>query len=547
MPATDLRFPDSSLHADRSDHLTWKPLRFLTLYRLLLAGLIVALFFTLPALTSLGGQAPWLFGSVAALYFLFALGAGFAARHRRPAFAVQVFVQTLVDIVAILLLMHASGGVDSGLGILLVLAVAGGALLLPGRMAYFFAATASIGLLLELGYRALGGQAIDSGDLTRTGLLGFGLFATAILASFLARRIRETEALAEQRGVDLANLARLNEHVIQRLQSGILVVDDRDRIRLINDTAWIMLGLPADHPAERLAEVSPRLAEQLAAWRADPARPAEPFQPNHGETSLRAHFTPLGRVRGAATLIFLEDAALLEQQAQQLKLAALGRLTASIAHEIRNPLGAISHANQLLAESAHLDADDRRLSEIIANHAERVNTIVENVLALSRRGRTEPQPIRLADWLADFRDELVRCGGITPERLALEVDPPDLTVSFDPNQLYQVVWNLVQNALRHAGTGQRPAEVTLSARRSEAGVAWLDVIDNGRGIDAEGQARIFEPFYTTTGQGTGLGLYLARELCEANRARLNYVPGRRRGACFRISFSRAPATETDEA
>ncbi|WJW74930.1 ATP-binding protein [Thiohalobacter sp. IOR34] len=532
--------------AEQRDALSWKPLRFLTLYRLLLATLLFVSYFLPARQQALGSEAPWLFAIVSLAYLLFALATGFTARRRWPGFATQVVIQILVDIVAITLLMHASGGLKSGLGILLVLTVAAGALLQPNRMAFLFAAVATFAVFGELGYQALRGEQGLAEDATRAGLLGIALFASTALAFFLARRIRETEALAAQRGVDLANLTKLNEYVIQHLQAGILVVDAEGRIRLMNDAARQQLQPARNQPAAYLAQLSPALNEQLQAWRDDPGFQPRAFRPEGSTQSLRPRFTALGNTAGAASLIFLEDTVALAQQAQQMKLAALGRLTASIAHEIRNPLGAISHADQLLGESPNLDSADRRLTEIIRTHARRVNDIIENVLQLSRRGTPHPQAIVLADWLNEFVDDLVHCENIAPEQIEVEVEPVELQVRFDPGQLHQVVGNLLHNALRHGARDGQPAQVRLVGGLDARHCPFLDIIDQGPGIAAEDQARLFEPFFTTAANGTGLGLYLSRELCESNGAQLGYLPVTEGGSRFRINFAHATgAARTD--
>jgi two-component system sensor histidine kinase PilS (NtrC family) len=528
--------PPRELDADRQEDLTWRPLRFLTFYRLILAGLLSTIFFMLPDSKSLGSHAPWLFGMVVLGYLGFALVAGFTARLRRPRYRVQAFVQVLVDLIAIVLLMHASGGLESGLGILLILAVAVGGLLLPGRLAYFFAAVATLAILAEFGLATLAGRGGGGEDFTRAGLLGMVLFTTAVIAHLLARHIRETEALAEQRGVDLANLARLNQHVIHRLQSGIVVVDEHEQVHLMNDTAQVMLQAPRERAGTPLRLLSPELAERLQRWHGDPGWVPEIFTPANSQASLAPRFTALGRTHDSATLIFLEDTAALAQQAQQMKLAALGRLTASIAHEIRNPLGALSHAGQLLAESPHLDAGEHRLTEIIRSNSQRMNHIIEDVLQLSRRGQTQPRELAIGGWLQECIGEQIRCGRLAAAQITLNVPAEAVPhVSFDPGHLHQIVWNLVNNALQHGG-GQAELRLGLTAARQPC----LDVLDRGPGIPAEAEAQIFEPFFTTAAGGTGLGLYLARELCELNRARLSYEPRAGGGSRFRVTFLQLP-------
>ncbi len=527
MPATALS-SQSELPFD-SD---WQPLRLLTFYRLILAGLLTVLYFTLPESNPFNVQLPQLFGSTLLTYLLFSLVIGFATRLHWPRFRFQALLQNLVDIGAVSLLMHATGGVNSALGVLLVIAVTAGALILPGRLAYLFAAVATLVLLFQTGLASLAPGGTGAEGVTRAGLLGMVLFSAAGLAHVLAVRLRESEALAEQRGIDLANLEQLNRYVISQLQSGILVVDSDDRIRLANDTARKLLGFTG-RANVRLETVAAELAQQLRHWKNDPEWQPEAIG-SHTSSSLIPRFGYLATAQGDGALILVEDSAQLTRQTQQVKLASLGRLTASIAHEIRNPLGAISHAAQLLGESEHLDKGDKRLTEIISNHTQRVNTIIENVLQLSRRGASQPQSLPLRKWLQQFRDEFVQTERIEPEQLHIDVEPDALAITFDPGHLHQILTNLCQNAVRHAES-QEPT--TLRARRGESGAVRLDIIDRGPGIDAETADRIFEPFYTTASSGTGLGLYIARELCEVNQARLSYRLLPEGGSRFRIQFA----------
>ena len=518
------------------DRHSWGPLRFLTFYRLILAGSLATIYF-LADTVPLGQEAPLLFAATSLAYTGFALAAGFAARLRRPGFGLQTSVQVLVDIIAITLLMHASGGLSSGLGILLVVAVAAGSLLMPGRPAFLFAAIATLAVLGQYGIAFLHGVAIPAGGITQSGLLGAAFFATAAMAHMLALRLRESEELAERRGVDLANLRELNERIVQRLQSGIVVVDPEGRVRLMNRTAWMQLGMPPEQAGRPIAEIFPELHQHLNTWCKNPDWTPPILHPEGSDTGLIPKFTRLGTDSGVGAIISLEDSSALAEQAQQMKLASLGRLTASIAHEVRNPLGAISHAAQLLAESDDLGAGDQRLVQIVRNHAQRMNGIIENVLQLSRRRQNAPQALELGDWLEHFLAEFNATLHTRTDQIRLHRPDGPVHAEMDPSHLHQVLWNLLQNALEHGGTHGQSARIRISTGYQEpGGRPFIEVIDNGPGITPEARENIFEPFFTTAPQGTGLGLYIARELCESNQARLRYDAVPDGGSCFRIEL-----------
>jgi two-component system sensor histidine kinase PilS (NtrC family) len=514
----------------------WRPLRYFNLYRATLAGLFVIL--------ALGDLAPppvtdadhRLFSLTAAIYLCFAIISQFTIHWRSPSYALQVLVQVGADIVALSMMMHASGGITSGFGILLLVAVAGGSLLTEGRIAILFAAMASLAVLVEQLFASL--YQLSSGmRYVEAGILGAAFFATAFFVYLLARRIRATEALACQRGIDVANLAELNEHIIERMQSGIVVVDTEGEVRLMNESARALLGLDPNHKAigRRLDGISPDFADSLAAWRRDGSRPPQLLRPGGTALDVLASFARLGQTSAAGTLVFLEDASAMRQRAQRLKLASLGRLTASIAHEIRNPLGAISHAGQLLAELADLNAPGQRLIRIIQDNCRRVNGIVENVLQVSRRQPSVPETMPLNAWLSGFVDEFVTANSIMAAQLSFSVMPEELQVRFDPSQLHQVLWNLCDNGIRHSGTA--PRIILRAGIASDTERPYLEVVDSGPGIPNNDAESIFEPFYTTATDGNGLGLYIARELCEANQAALNLLPNDGGGCRFRITFS----------
>lgn len=527
---------DSEL-IDEADSNTWKSLHYLNLYRIILTGLFVASIFVEKHISVLGSSDPVLFAVVSYAYLSIAVLASFTIHWRWPSFEANVAFLTMVDICALTIIMHASGGLESGLGMLIIVAIAGNSLLTNGKAATLFAALAALAILTGQVVVHIN-QTVDA-DYAQAGFLGAAVFATALLSHVLSKRIRETEKLAEQRGIDLANMALLNEHVIKRLQSGVIVVDNRNRVRLMNQSAWHMLGLPVLDNAQQkpLKSLSHELFELLESWKANPHTDPNLFRTNGSSTDVLPSFTRFGSSNNEATLIFLEDTVRMTQQAQQMKLASLGRLTASIAHEIRNPLGAISHADQLLAESSNLDPNQVRLTEIIHTHTKRVNEIIENILQLSRRDNTVPENIELGMWLKKFVDEFTLSENVEPKIVAYSVEPPNLSIYFDQTQLQQTVWNLCKNGLRYSiDYSHNPKLELRGGLLDNAQRPYLDIIDHGDGIEPEIAEQIFEPFFTTDSKGTGLGLYIARELCELNKAHIRYIAVPSGGSCFRIEF-----------
>ena len=523
----------AELGADRALE-NWRPLRYFNMYRATLSGLIITLAFFGIAPRYFGQANSDLFWITAVAYFAFSVVCSLSIQLRWGSFQLQVVAQVFGDIVAITLMMHASGGVVSGFGTLLVVAIAGGSILTEGRIAILFAAIASLAVLFQQIYSWLF-HPLTGTNYSQAGMLGITFFATAFLAYVLAKRVRASEALAAKQGIDLANLAQLNEHIIQRMQSGVLVLDEDGRVRLLNGSARQLLALSANLAGEPLARVSPELMELEERWRTDEDRTSQMFQPTNSPVDVMASFSRLGRDGSQGSLVYLEDASAMRQRAQQLKLASLGRLTASIAHEIRNPLGAISHAGQLLGESSKLVESEKRLTEIIDENCHRMNAIVENILQLSRRKEAVREQVELHSWLSSFIDDFVVQKQVERSQIKLEGDSVDIPVRIDASQLHQVIWNLCENGLRHANS---PAELVIRTGVSAStGRPFLEIQDNGDGVPETIADNLFEPFFTTQSKGTGLGLYIARELCEMNQASLNLVGNESEGGRFRITFT----------
>jgi len=469
-------------------------------------------------------------------YLLFALVALLLNRRSLPRARLVVSVALVVDIAGALLAIIAMRDARIGIAMMLAVNLSAGALILPLRLSSFFAALATLGIL---GLAVLYATEAHPGDrdLMEGALFGLAYFATTTLCHVLGRQLRASEALAEQRSTDLANLAQVNELIIRRMKTGVLLVDDANRIHQINESAWMLLGNPGADQRD-LGQLAPELSRRLYHWITSGKLDETATQLADGVPEVVPRFTRLAPNDDSHVLIFLDDTSLLSRRAEELTLTSLGRLSASIAHEIRNPLAAIRYSAQLLAESQTMDSADRRMVEIINNHCIRLNEIIENILQLSRRERSRPETLDLAHWAQSFVEEYKQGNDIGADSLrAVAGADVEVAAVADPQQLQQVVWNLVQNALRYGRLPGQSARVLVVARRGEHGVPILEVIDRGPGIAPKVAAQIFEPFYTTHEYGTGLGLYLARQMSDANQASLEYVRVAGGGSCFRLTLT----------
>ena len=519
----------------------WPALRLFSLYRLAVSVLFLNLSLFADQGRFIASLNPSLLRWVSSCYILIAIIAIICAYSRWLAYKLQVFGSIIIDIAAVIVLMHLYGGVTSGFGTLMIAVVAGGGLLLPGRTALLFAALASLAILTHEIFADLY-ELFDTTAYAQAGLLGAALFATALLAITLAHRATESAKLAAQRGIDLANLAKLSEHLINRMEAGIMVIDEDSTIRMHNHAAWKLLDKPEINEQTKLLDISVPLFNLYKSW----SKAAEsPTFRNHlgklkriNQADLQVRIVPVGlRKHDKGTVIYLNDNTELDKQVQDTKLASLGRLTASIAHEIRNPLGAISHAAQLLDESSELHKADKRLATIIQDQSIRLNNIINNVLRLSRREKVKPEIIELSKWLRKFIEEFSRTNDLKNDWVSLKITPPDGSVMMDSNNFHQVLWNLCKNAKKYGVKEGKVFHIQLLANINKADTSpYLDVIDEGSGISVEHQSKLFEPFFTTSDTGTGLGLYISRELCKNNGGDLRYINTTENGSCFRIVF-----------
>ncbi len=509
----------------------WLLLKVFFIYRFIVANFFVILYFSTFAPSVLGTHDRELYIIICALYLAITLISSPFIFWRLSSYITQAQIFIFTDIIFITLIMHACGGVSSGIGILLAISIAAGGMLIGGRCAMLFAALASLSVLAEQLY-SMQSQILVSSNLTYSGMLGASFFTIAFLSYITAQRTEQSELLASERQQTISRLEQLSRSIIQHLQSGIIISNQNQQVQLYNEAILRLFELPAA-PIE-LEDVSKQFPQVFERWQDDPRQDFAIIQLKNG-SEIQTRFSLLNIQNEALCMIICEDIALYNQRLQQNKLASLGRLTASIAHEIRNPLGAISHAGQLLSEAPELTVQDKRLTEIIQNHSQRVNNIIEDILKLSRRTPSKKDKIQLDQWIPDFIDSMLAELGFQRHFIDIVFHDSPLNTLMDTGHLKQILTNLCSNALNYSC---RENETILLKIEMNNAKPCIHVIDNGPGIDSDSQSHLFEPFFTTSSSGTGLGLYISRELAELNRAKLSYAV-RDNKNCFTLCLPNA--------
>jgi two-component system sensor histidine kinase PilS (NtrC family) len=535
----------ASLPIDRTP--SWRTLEYLALIRVLIVSTLVLVIAAFgPPLGGAGAGAPRLL-AVALVYFLFAAALAILTLFMRSNFALQLGGQLVIDLLLISTLLVLGGGVRGGMMIFYLLPLAGAALLLPTIAAFFICSISVLVLLVDSLLRGLQPGSQES-MVFQAGLYGAALFAITGLLSLLSARLSVQESLAVRRGRDLENQLEINRLVIAQMEQGVLVIDAQTRVRANNRAARVLLQL---HPEAQLTgrrldeypHMRP-LADAFQTWLRDEQprgnwfdavlAPTPGAEEGAAELRLRARFARPTSDTSDEFVLFLEDVRAIEERAQQLKLASMGRLTASIAHEIRNPLAAISHAGQLLAEEADAQLQ-KRLVAIVRENTLRLNRLVEDVLRVARREAPLGDEIDLAQFVRGWLEEFERDRGLAAGRVRVDVTA-GVAIKFEPSHLRQILFNLVDNALRYASPAESAVELIGERAVDEGGRPQLWVFDDGPGVAVEARAALFEPFYTTHARGTGLGLYIAREFALANGCDLAYGARRQLDGSSREGF-----------
>ena len=499
--------------------LTYRVISYLSFFRLLISLILLYAFFTDLVAMPLTLDRSAIGGSALISYFIMAIYLAINIRRRSGNSYTVALATLFTDILFLSTLLFIFGRLESGIAILLIFASVSAAVLLPMRLALFYA---SIVVLAFIGESLVGWlvQGESKTELIQAGLYGATTLATTVLGNILSRWLKDYRLTTERQAVQLTRMEQVNELVIRRMRNGVLAVDSEGQIQLMNESAWFLLGSPkADK--RKLSKVSPQLDTVLKDWYDNPSIEITPITVYGSQVRIVPKIVALPGALSIRVLIFLEDNEVISQRAVEMSAHLLANLSGSIAHEIRNPLAAISHAAQLLEESEEIAESDLRLVDIIHSQSGRMNGIVENILQLSRHEKSRPDIFELVPFLTEISEETKN--SLPGIRLTLDIDPEEkeTLVLFDRSQLHQAVWKLLENANRHACLDAAIPQVVLSMKHLQrTGYCVITVEDNGPGIPETNIERIFEPFFTTHKQGSGLGLYIARQLCDVNQAEL---------------------------
>ncbi len=525
---------------------TWYRLRLFNYFRVSLALFFITIYLNgwFHLLITSKFSYDELFIATSIIYLISSLFFFAGIARQNPKLEIQVVIHTLVDIFCIIILMHATGGIRTGLGMLLIISISMTSLFLKKQLAILFAAIATLAIIAEQIYS----QFVYTNyppAFTQAGLLGILVFISAFLTIYIAKRLKESEKLAEETSAELETIVQMNERIIRSMRTGIFVIKNDGLILMANNAALELLGNITIDSQTNLKDAARDLYNCFIEWSNNTIQNQQPIQQAQGLPDLQPGFSHIDKTNNpddkhqGRTLIFLEDATQLAQRFQQVKLASLGRLTASIAHEIRNPLAAINHAGQLLGETS-TNVSDKKLTGIINTQAKRLNGIVENVLQLSRQQRGTPEAIDLYQWLIQFKEECISTHNLQQSQIQIQIDHQRTEILFDSNQLHQVMWNLCSNAINHSNIEHSAIMINIQGKIDDrTRQPYVDIIDNGSGINKETQALIFDPFFTTSSEGTGLGLYITKEVIESNRAKIRHISPATGGTCFRIYFQQS--------
>lgn len=471
---------------------------------------------------------PELYGYVLATFLVVSLIQLFTFRLVKQFVTQQLSIVFFSDLCALSLLTLASHGPNLNLSLLFVITIFAASLLIDSKKSLIITLIAVISVV----YQQIIGSIFSESPFSSIGnstLLAFLFFVVYGTGQIAVKRFQVLENLNFSQSIELNRLQNINRYILEQIETGYLVLDENCHVVLSNPAACHLLGIQAMYSHEKfpLYRSQPDLFELI---KFEDLENGERFQFESQQSRYNIHIQVQKLIVPHQTLMLLvlEDAKKLNQQVQQLKLASLGQLSASIAHEIRNPLAAIVQANDLFSGSQ--PEQQMVLNDMIRKQASRIDRIIQDTLNMVKNKEMHPVLIHLEQFLPLFiREDLADIA----DQIRLQIDMP-ISIQFDEAQLRQVLINLIRNAIRHNDPESQHIEVNVQPYEHKV---WINVRDFGAGVSIHDQASLFKPFFSTSINGTGLGLYLSHSFCEANQAQLNYIQ-QEQGACFRISCQR---------
>ena len=453
-------------------------------------------------------------GSSALYVVLSATFAVFAIRFPDPQTTTSYI---FFEIALLITMMSVSGGFESGFLSLIAIPIVISNLLTPNILGYGVAAWTTLAILYS--QFALNAN-FDAQDIANAGIFGFLAFVLAWVAQSFSKRLKNSLSINSRQALHIRRLQKISQQALLDLPQGIIACNRRHRVLLHNLPAktWFNIAEGTQLPDFLISDKKQLIVQ-------------------HNARSFIVTKVRLKNLKHGEYILSIEDSARISAEAQQIKLASLGRLTASIAHEIRNPLSALKQASQLLEETPYLEDSERSLTKIIDTQGLRINRIIEDILQLSKPKKSNITKINLNTWLTEFCCQFEKHHADQTFKISYKCEP-DVKAYFDTGHLQQVMHNLCANALRHAQRHSgEDAKIHIVVKEASDENVYLDVIDNGGGVDKSQQQHLFEPFYTLVHDGTGLGLYICRELCEANLANIEYH-SIENGSRFRLSLKK---------
>lgn len=487
----------------------YQVLRTYSIYRIALAIMLLTIFWSGLGNVLLGNTSEYF---DVAVYALLVVGiAGLSVPFRLPfdPSYPEVVGWLLVDILALIILIRTTGDYESSLIPLLSVVVVAGGILLQGQLSILIAAIATIGILsLAIFDKA---RIDNAAILFNAASWGVGWFTMAFVVQLLSKRLYNAIAREEAKAAIIEELQMINSRIIERMNTGVLVIDGHENLLQLNPSARRLLDITGKDVTS-LSDL-PAVAKAYHKWCDEDHHFNQEL--NWSEVGvLRVGFVEFAEQ--GDTLIFLEDAARTRYRAQQMKLSSLGHLSAGIAHEIRNPLGAISYARELLAESPRLNEEDQTFLETISRQEQRIDRIISKTFELASTKPAKQQSIELSQFIDTFIEEYRELNALSSRDIQVDIESLSYTVSFDGDHLRQVMINLLDNARRY---GKLP--IIISARIALGSVS-LDVRDQGEAKTKAIAEKLFDPFYSESKESTGIGLYLCQQMCQVNRAALVY-------------------------